>query len=216
MNDFENGEIVWAKQGGAPYWPAVVFENWEQIGGIDGLDIKIPKKGNKQRTLNKSEVVVFWLGDESVSKISSKCLTAWRQGDHDLRVEDDDGLDRAMKHAAHLVSDAPGGLVSPSKKAKGSKKARTLTSVMKDIPRLEKISEFRRVCEAPEPREAVKTEKLVAPTRFKENGKVGAIFQKVSRYPNVRNKQNPNRRVDPIPFLVLPLTGEVPCKDRHG
>ena len=187
MNDFKNGEIVWAKQGGAPNWPAVVFENWEQIGGIGGLNIKVPKKGNKQRTLNKSEVVVFWLGDESVSKISSKCLTAWRQGDHDVRVEDvDERLDRAMKHAAHLVADASGGLVPPSKKAKGSKEARTLTSVMKDIPRLEKISEFRRVCEAPEPREAVKTEKLVAPTRFKKNAKVDAIFQKVSRYPNVR------------------------------
>ena len=187
MNDFKKGELVWAKQEKAPHWPAVVFEDWEQIGGIGGFNAKLPKKGNKQRTLNKSEVVVFWLGDESVSKISSKCLTAWRQGDHDLRVEDvDERLDRAMKHAAHLVADAPGGLVPPSKKAKGSKEARTLTSVMKDIPLLEKISEFRRVCEAPEPREAVKTKKLVAPTRFKKNAKVVAIFQKVSRYQDVR------------------------------
>ena len=187
MNDFKDGEIVWAKQGGAPNWPAVVFETWEQIGGIDGLDIKIPKKGNKQRALNKSEVVVFWLGDESVSKISSKCLTAWRQGDHNVRVEDvDERLGRAMKQAAHFVADASGSLVPPSKKAKGSKEARTLTSEMKDIPRLEEISEFRGVCEAPEPREAVKTTKLVAPTRFKKNAKVVALFQKVSRYQDVR------------------------------
>ena len=187
MSDFKDGEIVWAKQGGAPYWPAVVFGTWETIGGIDGLDIKIPKKGNKQRALNKSEVVVFWLGDESVSKISSKCLKAWRQGDHNVRVEDvNERLDRAMEQAAHLIADASGSLVPPSKKAKGSKEAGTLTSEMKDIPRLVKISEFRRVCEAPEPREAVKTKKLVAPTRFKKNANVVAIFQKVSRYPNVR------------------------------
>ena len=102
MNGFKAGELVWAKQGKSPPWPAVVFEDWEQIGGIDGLNIKVPKKGNKQRALNEPEVVVFWLGDEAVSKISSKYLTVWRQGDHKHTAKDDGGLDRAIKHAAHF------------------------------------------------------------------------------------------------------------------